>query len=536
MIKSIHLKNFKGFEDTKKIDFKPLTILCGTNSSGKSTIIQSILMLKQTFESQSIYKTILLNGQFVHLGSFEDLVHNKVPGNDVQINFELNPFKIPRQTRLGRNIPSLNFSLREFYFGDPPDDKNFENILEMNFRLSLPEKSIDKEPIVESLKLKAKTITQSNQYSNGTELEFTKIEKQDYLVKWKKTRAYSFERHRIKIPNDVKSYFCPKCKKNHRITSNTGKEHYYYFYVNENQSLMKASFINLIPEIGIEEKLEKGEHITQPHFHINRPLFSLRPILQNVFGNIIYIGPLRKEPSRRYIYEEEINNIGNRGENAPYILLIERAKKISPYHFFNKSEGRWEIIQNDTLEDGVNRWFNYMDISKGCNVESSKDIIRLFLQTNLEQNIKVTLADVGFGVSQILPILVEGLRIKPYQTLILEQPEIHLHPKLQMQLADFFISLILSGKRVLLETHSDHIINRIIRRIIEDEKDKIISKTNILFFEKENMTDSPQIRSIEIDSDRGLTKWPRGFFDQTAEETENILLAGINKRKKGVNN
>lgn len=529
MIKTIQLKNFKGFKDTGKIDLKPLTVLCGTNSSGKSTIIQSILMLKQTFESQSPYRTILLNGEFVHLGSFDDLIYNKIPENKVQIIFDIDTSRIAEKTQFSRKIP-INILLNNFDFKNPLIDRNnFENILEINFGLRLQDPPISKEPYIENYKIKAKSVSPSNQSFNGTEIEFERIN-DEYLVKWKKTQIYPFEICRLKIPKEIKHYYCPKCKINHRTNSNVGKDHYYYNYVNENQYHTKASFINLVPEIRMEDELKIGEYPTKPYFHIARPLFSLRHIFQNVFENLFYIGPLREEPSRRYIYESEIIDIGNHGENAPFILSIEGNNEIEPYFLFQPNEGEWKQITNDTLQEGVNRWLNYMDISFECEIKSEKEIIRLYLPLAQDKEVKVTLADVGFGVSQILPILVEGLRIRNGQTLILEQPEIHLHPKLQMQLADFFISMILSGKNILLETHSDHIINRISRRIIESEDNNIISKTNILFFEQGHEGSIPY--QVEIDRDLGIVNWPKGFFDQSVEETEAIIFSGIEKRRK----
>jgi len=86
---------------------------------------------------------------------------------------------------------------------------------------------------------------------------------------------------------------------------------------------------------------------------------------------------------------------------------------------------------------------------------------------------ETTIKHVGFGISQILPIIVEGLRMSNTGTLILEQPEIHLHPKLQSLLFDFLYSLTLSGKTIIIETHSDHLITRMRRRIAEEVENKM---------------------------------------------------------------
>lgn len=535
MITSICLENFKGFKKTNKLKLKPLTILCGTNSSGKSTIIQSILMLKQTFESSSRYKTILLNGRLTHLGLFEDLVYMRDSKNLVDITVEFNVSHKKVKYRDGR---LLGFVYSNILYGD--DDEyleDTENNLEISFQLKNPE-SNEKGPSVEQFKVNARSFSPSSfntkdKFIQGTEILFERKENQKYYVKWKDAAPYMYEASDVKIPKDTTKYYCPLCNSNHRTKSTIGKDHYrYYHYVNiakGSETYLEASFVNLIPSIEGNNVNEFETNFPIANM-ISRSILSAKNAIQESFSNLFYIGPLREEPSRRYISETEYLEIGNRGEFAPFILATEGEKKVSPYYFLDKETGKWECKSGDTLRVAVNRWLNLMGISEGCNLKSDKEIIRLYLSTIADKNIKVTLADVGFGVSQILPILVEGLRIKPGQTLILEQPEIHLHPKLQMQLADFFISMILSGKNVLLETHSDHIINRIARRVIEDENDRIVSKSNILFFEQGY--EGSTIKEIEIDPLRGVINWPKGFFDQSTDEKSIIIEESIKKRRK----
>jgi predicted ATPase len=523
MIKSIQLKCFKGFEDTQLIDLKPLTILSGINSSGKSTIIQSILMLKQTFEGESLSRTLILNGYYFHLGSFEDIVYKKDPQNIVQIKFELNPFKIrPAKINMKRITSFINFGDSEI-----KTYPEIERLLEIEIGLKLAERG-KKTPTIENYAIKAKSRigVSSNEFYEGTSILFERIEKELYNIHWKNANTLFFEDQRITIPSSIEKYFCSICKCEHDSDSEKGKEHYLNYYFLKGNFQRKVSFFNLVPQLSREPNEDENE----PIYHLIRPIRTIRDILQMVFESIHYLGPLREEPSRRYIYEEEYVDIGNRGENAPFILALEGENRISPYHFFNLIAEKWEKVEGDSLRAAINKWLNYMEISNEYSLTSQEEILRLFLPTNMDKEVKVTLADVGFGVSQILPILVEGLRIKPNQTLILEQPEIHLHPKLQMRLADFFISMILSGRRILLETHSDHIINRIVRRIIENEENEIVSKTNILFFEL--VDKGSKIRQVKIDGNCGIVNWPKGFFDQSAEEKKAIILKGIERRNK----
>ena len=166
---------------------------------------------------------------------------------------------------------------------------------------------------------------------------------------------------------------------------------------------------------------------------------------------------------------------------------------------------------------------------KDFDVKIENKIIYLNLSASSYDSTEVGIADVGFGVSQIFPIIFEGLRMNTGNTLLLEQPEIHLHPNLQMQLSDYFISLALSGKSVIAETHSDHIINRLVRRIVEDDKYNLKNMIGIYFIK--STKDGSVYEEVNIDEMKGITNWPVDFFDQTANEQLKIMQAGIKKRK-----
>ena len=84
MLRSLSLKNFKGFETLEELEFKPITILCGVNSSGKSSILKSILLIKQTMESQQLDTKLLFNGKMVKLGAFENIIHNHDIRNEMR--------------------------------------------------------------------------------------------------------------------------------------------------------------------------------------------------------------------------------------------------------------------------------------------------------------------------------------------------------------------------------------------------------------------------------------------------------------------
>ena len=255
----------------------------------------------------------------------------------------------------------------------------------------------------------------------------------------------------------------------------------------------------------------------------------MRDITQAVLSSVTYVGPLREEPSRRYIYEDEVLEVGIKGENAAYIYTSEQDTVLHDHYLYDSKESTFKLVSSIKVSDAVTHWLDLMDI-KGFKPEPSNEIIYLNLNSGSSEKTRVNIADVGFGVSQIFPIILEGIRMNKGNTLLLEQPEIHLHPNLQMQMADYFISLALSRKRLIVETHSDHIVNRLVRRIVEDERDSLSDLIAIYFI---RMTDQgAEYEEVNIDPKKGIINWPTDFFDQTATEQERILQAGLEKRSK----
>ena len=182
--------------------------------------------------------------------------------------------------------------------------------------------------------------------------------------------------------------------------------------------------------------------------------------------------------------------------------------------------------------EAVNDAFIKLGLLQPLDVKSEKAIMYqiLFQLGGPKRNEAVTIADVGFGVSQLLPILVLGLRAENSSLLLLEQPEIHLHPRLQANLADFLLTLADQGQRIIVETHSDHFINRLRRRIAEDPTDELRNKVNILFVRPPVDGRGATIDPLQVDQFGVIEIWPPGFLPEASEEAEAILLAGLAKR------
>jgi predicted ATPase len=148
-----------------------------------------------------------------------------------------------------------------------------------------------------------------------------------------------------------------------------------------------------------------------------------------------------------------------------------------------------------------------------------------------ELNKKIDLTNVGVGVSQLLPVVVSCLLADPDSVILLEQPELHLHPAVQQRLADFLLACAKSGRQLIVETHSEYIVSRLRLRIAQDLEDRLQSLIGFIFVERDDHGQT-HYRSIKPNRFGGLEpEVPKGFFDQTPQESQEILRAAIRKKR-----
>ena len=116
--------------------------------------------------------------------------------------------------------------------------------------------------------------------------------------------------------------------------------------------------------------------------------------------------------------------------------------------------------------------------------------------------------------------------------ILLEQPELHLHPALQQRLADFSVAMVRSGRQLIIETHSEYMVSRLRRRIVEDPDDELLDLARVVFAERDRETGLSSYREVELSPYGAIEEWPAGFFDQAAEEERAIILGGVKKLRK----
>jgi predicted ATPase len=240
------------------------------------------------------------------------------------------------------------------------------------------------------------------------------------------------------------------------------------------------------------------------------------------------IGPFRQPPERRYIFTGfGASRSGTSGEQAVDLLITEA--------LLNKGK-------QQPLIAAVSYWLKVLKLADALKIKDIAKHLNLFeVDVKLKgKAIRSNLADVGFGVSQVLPVLVQGLLMKPGGIYFVQEPEIHLHPDAQANLADFFIYLASQGVICVIETHSEYLLLRLRRRLAEKAKPSthvlpklrsaclplLPDNISVLFCHTSGGRAS--ITRLEIGGNFQFENLPVGFMSQITDDRI-ALLQAVNK-------
>lgn len=245
---------------------------------------------------------------------------------------------------------------------------------------------------------------------------------------------------------------------------------------------------------------------------------------------IRYLGPLRDEPRAAYPDSPEGDDtyVGPKGEFTASVLQRHGDRKVSVPT--PQPDGTIKTPRRPIqLITAVNRWAEYLDIGQSFSVS---DQGRFGIQMQVRQKDvdgDLDLTSVGTGVSQLLPVIVMCLQAPVGSLLLIEQPELHLNPRVQQLLTDFLLEIAQSGRHLLVETHSEYLISRLRRRVAEDPNDDLQNTIGIYFAKRvDGATTYEPVKSNEYG---GIEEWPENFFDQATEEEHAILSAAVKKRR-----
>jgi predicted ATPase len=246
-----------------------------------------------------------------------------------------------------------------------------------------------------------------------------------------------------------------------------------------------------------------------------------------LFNSIYYLGPLRNKPQRSYRWSaSEPDSVGYAGDKTIDAMLAAENRWLNLGKRKRKMPFK-AIIAKQLLDMGLIDDFAVQQVTKGSQIYEVK------VQTKGSAD-KVDLPDVGFGVSQVLPVLVQLFYAPANSIIIMEQPEIHLHPRAQSALADVMINAIKAGEdkprniQLIVETHSEHFLKRLQRRIAED----VLPKEDVAAYFANNDKKPATLCELELDLFGNILNWPKDFFGNDMEDIAAQSIAALKKRAK----
>lgn len=463
MIKTLRIQNFKGWKDTGIIEFSPITLFLGINSSGKSSIGQFLMLLKQSCQSVDRQTALFLgdSDSIVELGGPVDMLYMH----------------------------------------------NTENLLDFEYQWTLPKETIltaaseldnTNEYIIDSLKFHG----QIRVY--GKENKYLEVEKMEYNTINNDNECFSISLERVQKASSARAY---KAVSNHyKLVRTAGRQWElpspYRFYGFPDEMLMYF----------------KNAWFTA----------QLNAAQEQFFSTISYIGPLRERGERHYRWTGFAPaSVGPTGRDAILALLASRTQK-RLYNFKVK-----QPLSN--LESIVAKSLKEMGLVESFTIKKVSDD-RQDYEVKVEtkgSNTFTDIPDVGFGISQILPVIVQLYYAPANSIIIMEQPELHLHPSAQSALADIMIAAISAREnatprniQLIIETHSEHFLRRFQRRIAESKLSE--DKFSAYFANNENST--TVLEPLQINLLGEIVNWPKNFFGDIKGDIIAQAEAALKKR------
>lgn len=454
LVTELHLENFKSISGARSVPLRPLTLLFGENSAGKSTLIQSLLLLRQSVAAGSFKAA----GSFTDLGSMQGLIH----GHNIELPLGLGVSFVSSpdidSSRLLPN-PRLTRTLTFQFTGTGGDA-----------------------PVSATVGLGDALFTFARKGPNYT------LPVKDFK------RAVGLLGDAVFPPRDAEM-----TEMETTALANLSEEAF-------PNVLFSADGILVGPvEKLFRDRAERRISGSSVSAWGSRMLLetgaltgSLGDELIGLLNRMVYLGPLRQAPER----------FSRRHSSGP--------SHDTPFFLLNHGSER-DAVSEALQKLGIHYTLDVVNPIARKQRDVLGDVASIVL-TDTRSGVQVTPADVGFGISQVLPIVTE-LSSRTNSLIMIEQPEIHLHPRMQAELADLLIeSTDATGRanQVIAETHSETMVLRLQRRV----REQAISASDILIlYVGQDPTGAATIRELRLD-DNGefLDHWPGGFFDEQFNE------------------
>lgn len=272
------------------------------------------------------------------------------------------------------------------------------------------------------------------------------------------------------------------------------------------------------------EKFYRVSDVSMARFKNAGFLTDFALATESMLGSIGYLGPLRNHPQRIYQWSGDTpEGVGQMGEYTIAAILAAQNEGRMLNRGPKRSKQQFAEFVATWLKDlGVIHSFAVKPVAEG------RKEYEVLVKTHAKAP-EVKITDVGFGVSQVLPVLVQAFYCPPNSTIWIEQPEIHLHPQVQAELADVFISAIRArqdGKernvQLIIESHSEHFLNRLQRRVAEGE----ITPDDVAIYFCKRAGSATELEPLKLNIFGDIENWPEHFFgDEMADLAARTVAA-----------
>lgn len=456
MLNHLTIKNFKGWKNTGNIELAPVTVFFGSNSSGKSSIGQFLVMLKQTVQQPDRKTVLMLSGDkaSVNLGTPADIFHNHDMSEKIQFGYD---WSLDKKADFGIGKSKRRYNKLKF---------------QADIQVSNPE------------------------------------------VQYLEVGKFSYE-----LLEDDKQRLTVGMKK---LDEGMGSRNYELFSEIEELRRTKGRPWKLTEPM----KYYGFSDAALAYYQDSDFLQDLNLHQENLFSKFYYLGPLRSKSSRIYSWAgTNPDSVGDDGIYTIQAILSAKheGRKLSfprtHYKPFEAVIGA-ALKKMELIEDyKIKRIENRQDYEVQVKINGSSEY--------------VSLPDVGFGVSQVLPVIVQLFYAPSGSVIFIEQPEIHLHPKAQTLLADVIIDAINMREngeerkiQVIIETHSEYLLRRLQMRI----SDKTMSTEDMKAYFAHNKSKGSVLEELQVDTYGNILNWPDGFFGDMEKDMYEQAMNAMNRR------
>ncbi|MEB3198153.1 MAG: AAA family ATPase [Candidatus Sericytochromatia bacterium] len=478
MLESLLLEGFKPFGQAQQVPLGPLTLVYGPNSAGKSSLIQALLLLKQSLASAELGGALRPSGALVDLGTYRSLLHRHEASRTLRLGVGFRMSESGARPGVERGDYAFEWQFQTEYAAG--EAVWLPQLRSVRYRFSDAQGALDC------------GLTRIREAATGAYVPVG-----EHVYKWldpASLRSFSdWLRQRSRSEGSEPD---PELG---------GKGWQQVLRAIEFQD---APLLPTRPVVRADAEAQLAARAGRVLQHHGGSLGMLSAALQRAFERLDYLGPLRSYPQRYTpLSGGDPRSVGRVGEHTAS-----------------------RILRHPEAVEDINRWFSRFELpyaieAERIGTEVTGDIVVLNL-LDQRTGVRVAPTDVGFGLGQILPVLVEGGGGSG-RTICVEQPEIHLHPRMQAHLADFFIETARlpraearrgsarreRGHQWILETHSEALMLRLQRRVREG---RLHPDDLCVLYVQPDGAHGSRVMRLSLDA-RGefLDEWPDGFFEDS---------------------